>query len=338
MPTQTPKLNVILGVSDEETPNLSRSNRYVGALMRALADDPDKTFLVTAKGLKRTSQSIPAVALISHYMLHGALADDALGLDELYLIFLLILFVLVIDDHMDTRLDPRIHSVAQVQEYADRLLRCTTAGDLDDDDAIIRYIARVTARLRAYPAFECYAEVYFQALTAMLDGMVSEFRNRDPSATDLDQYMRYAAHSVGTNIGLTASLVVLGDHSLAHRTERLWVTLDIVASIIRFSNDIRSYEREIAEGKFSSLILAAQKFGIDLERVHENINQQDILRIIRALMIADVYDLKDCVTYLDSGGHFENVIVNAVLGVVCLYEEADFHTLVLTSAEPNAAT
>ncbi len=239
---------------------------------------------------------------------------------------------------MDTRLDPRIHTVAQVQAYADRLLHCCREGELDDDDTIIRYIARVTARLRSYPAFECYADIYYQSLSAMLQGMVTEFRNRDPSATDLDQYMHYAAHSIGTNIGLTASLVLLGDRSLANRGERLGVSLDIVASIIRFSNDIRSYEREIAEGKFSSLILAAQKFGIDLERVHESINQQDILRIIRALMIAEVYDLKDCVAYLDSGGHFEDVIVNTVLGVVCLYEEADFHTLVLTGASPDAAT
>jgi len=334
MPTETPKLNVILGVSDEEKPNLSRANRYVGALIKQLTADPDPTFLVTAKGLKRTSQSIPAVALISHYMLHTALDDGALGQDELYIVFLLILFVLIIDDHMDTRLDPRTHTVEEVQAYADRLLHACTSGKLDDDDTIIRYIARVTQRLRTYPTFECYADVYYRALTSMLEGMVEEFRNRDPSATNLDQYMRYAAHSVGTNLGLTASLVLLGDRSLAERSDRLWVALDIVASIIRFSNDIRSYEREIAEGKFSSLILAAQKFGIALDKVHESINHQDILRIIRALMIADVYDLKDCVTYLESSGQFEAVIVNAVLGVVCLYEEADFHTLVMTSGEP----
>ncbi len=331
--TQTPKLNVILGVSDEATPNLGRSNSYVSALMRRLAEDPDPNFLSTAKGLTRTSQSMPAVALISHYMLHGALEDGALGLDELYLIFLLILFVLIIDDFMDTCLDPREHTTEYVRAYADRLLRCCAEGELDDADAIIRYIARLTARLRAYPAFGHYAEVYHQALTAMLDGMVEEFGNRDPSSTDLEQYMRYAAHSVGTNIGLIASLILLGDTSLADRKERLWIALDIVASIIRFSNDIRSYEREIEEGKFSSLILAAQKFGIDLNQIHESINHQDILRIIRALMIADVYDLKDCVAYLHSGGHFEAVIVNAVLGVVCLYEEADFHTLVMASAD-----
>ena len=187
------------------------------------------------------------------------------------------------------------------------------------------------ARLRAYPTFAVYADVYFQALTAMLEGMVQEFKNRDPRATNLDQYMTYAAHSVGTNLGLTASLVLLADGSLTGRLDQLWMTFSIVAAIIRYSNDIRSYERELAEGKFSSLQLAAKKFGIALDEVH--FNQHDILRIIRAMMIAEVYDLRDCLGYLESeGGRFETVVINTVLGVVCLYEQADFHTLVLDAA------
>lgn len=336
--TTTPKLNVLLGVKDE--PDLTHINERIAGLIRRLSHDPDPSFLITARSLHRTSKSIPAVAVITHYMFHDAIAAERIGDDELYILFLTTLFVLIIDDHFDTRLDPRIHSLEDVRAYSQRLLQATRRGDRGparaaEDDAcgarIIEYIVGVTERLRAYPTFAAYAEVYFQALTAMLDGMVQEFKNRDPRATNLDQYMTYAAHSVGTNLGLTASLVLLADATLTQRPQQLWMTFSIVAAIIRYSNDIRSYERELAEGKFSSLQLAAKKFGIALDEV--NFNQHDILRIIRAMMIAEVYDLRDCLGYLQSqGGRFEIVVINTVLGVVCLYEQADFHTLVIDAA------
>ncbi|MCA9638043.1 MAG: class 1 isoprenoid biosynthesis enzyme [Myxococcales bacterium] len=325
--TTTPKLNVLLGVRDE--PDLTHTNRYIADLLRRLASDPDRTFLVTAHSLPRTKKSIPAVAVITHFMMRDALEAGAIGSDELYLLFLHVLYVLVIDDHMDLELSPRIDTLAEVKAYADGLVAACRAGDADHEDPIVRYICRATQRLRGYPAFERYAPIYFHALNAMMEGMVQEFKNRDPSAVNLDLYMTYAAHSVGSNLGLTASLILLDDPVLYRRLDRLTTTFEIVSSIIRYSNDIRSYEREIAEGKFSSLILAAQKFGIALDEV--NFNQQDILRIIQAMMISDVYDLRDCVTYLESGGHFESVIINTVLGVVCLYEQADFHTLVLNA-------
>ncbi len=321
------QLNRLLGARHEL--DLTRLSGTAGLLLARLHADPDPIFLRTVLALPRTRKSVSAVAMIVHYMLRDALEARRLGLDELYLLFLATLFVLIIDDHMDTRLDPRRDPVHEVEAYAHALLRSCETGTLHHDDFIVEYITRLTSRLRAYPSFTVYGAIYQEALTAMLDGMLEEYRLRSPHATDFDHYMRYASHSVGTTMGLTVSLILLDDRQLHGQIDRLLVVFDIVAAIIRFSNDIRSYERELAEGKFSSLQLAAKKYGIELDQV--NFNQHDILRIIRAMMIAEAYDLRDCIPYISSQGSvFEGVIINTVLGVVTLYEEADFDTLPLS--------
>ena len=73
----------------------------------------------------------------------------------------------------------------------------------------------------------------------------------------------------------------------------------------------------------TSLQLAAKKFGIPADRFHFELAV--VLQIVRALMQSEVYDLKDCLGYIRSKGQlFESVLVNAVLGVVKLYERAGF--------------
>lgn len=323
--TTQPQLNLLLGATREL--DLTRSNDFVRALLRRLAEDPEPIFRATVSGLPRTRRSLATIGLITHFMVRDHIDAGHLSVDEAYLIFLCIVFVLVIDDHMDTVLDPAVTPVEEVEGYTRRLLHaCHAEGSPGDADPIIRIIQEIGARLRRYPAYDAYRGVYLQALASMLDGMIQEYRHRDPHAVNLDHYMTYASHSVGITLGLTASLILLGDRALVAHIDRLWVVYEIVAAIIRFANDIRSYERELAEGKFSSFQLAAKKYGIALDEV--NFNQHDIIRIIRAMMVAEVYDLKDALQYLHSAGaRFEAIIINAVLGVVSLYEIADFHTL-----------
>ena len=311
--------------------DLTRLSGVARLLVERLHADPDPIFLRTVLALPRTRKSVSAVAMLVHHMLRDALEIARVDVEDLYLLFLATLFVLIIDDHMDTRLDPRRDTVSAVKDYARALLRSCETGALHSDDMIVEYITRLTDRLRGYDAFATYSAIYQRALAAMLDGMVEEFRLRNPQATDFDHYMTYASHSVGSTLGLTVSLILLDDPRLRLSTENVLVAFEIVAAIIRFSNDIRSYERELAEGKFSSLQLAAKKYGIELDQV--NFNQHDILRIIRAMMIAEAYDLRDCLPYVASDDHvFEGILINTVLGVVSLYEAADFDTLPLDPA------
>ncbi len=310
-----------------EEPDLHHLNRRVGLLVQRLAGD--EFFYDTAQSLQRASQSIPAVALIVEHMMHDCVAADRLQLDDVYVVFLLTLFVLIIDDHIDCDLDPERVTADEVEAYTHKLIAACKRPPRVTDEPLIRYISTVTDMLRAYPGYAVYESVYQQALSSMLAGMVVEYRYRgDRSDANLDEYMLHASHSTGSTLGLTGALIVLGDTSVRDRTREIRVGLEIVASIIRYSNDIRSYERELIEGNITSLQLAAKKFGISNRQIP--FNRRDILRIIRAMMIVEAYDLKECLAYLKSeGGLFESVLVNAVMGVVRLYEIADFHTLAL---------
>lgn len=326
----TPKLNELLGAKREL--DLTRVNSFVRRLLTRFAEDEDTVLLRTASALPRTRQSMPALALMSQFMMRDVIEAGGADVEDVYILFLVIVFVFAIDDHMDTTLDPAATTAGEVAAYTQRMITSCRDRHLDEDDDLIRYIVIVTERLRAYPAFATYEDAYFRAFTSMLDGMVQEFSHRDPHATNLDHYMTYAGHSVGITFGLTSSLILLGDTTLVARIDRLWVVYEIIAAVIRYANDIRSYERELAEGKFSSFQLAAKKYGIALAEI--DFNQQDIIRLIRAMMIAEAYDLRDALHFLQCrDGHFESVIINVVLGVVSLYEVADFHTLPLASAE-----
>ena len=226
----------------------------------------------------------------------------------------------------DVELSPTETSATELSAYMDAMQQaCRTATQCPDDE-IARYIWTLTNRLRAYPAFSAFADLYFQCLANMLEGMVQEFRLRGDPTLNLDNYMESARMSTGSNLGLTAALIILGDTGLAAQRDRIDVVYDIVASIVRYANDIRTYERELSEGNITSLQLAAKKFGIPTDRFRFNLH--DVIRIVRALMLTDVYDLRDCLEYVDSeDGLFNTVLVHAVLGVVSLYEKADFHTL-----------
>jgi len=312
---------------EAEEPDLHHLNRRVSQLVKRL--EGDAFFFETAQSLQRASQSIPAVALIVEHMMHNCVKAKRLGMDDVYIVFLLTLFVLIIDDHIDCDLDPDRVSADEVEAYTKQLIAACQRPPRITDEPLTRYISKVTDSLRSYPGFAMYEPVYQQALSNMLAGMVVEYRYRsDRSGADLDEYMLYASHSTGSTLGLTGALIVLGDPTVQGRTREIRVGLEIVASIIRYANDIRSYERELIEGNITSLQLAAKKFGISASQIP--FNRRDILRIIRAMMTVEAYDLKECLTYLKSQGKlFESVLVNAVMGVVRLYEVADFHTLAL---------
>ncbi len=313
-----------------EEPDLHHLNQRVSDLVARL--ERDELFHTTAQSLQRASQSIPAVALIVEHMMHECVASRRLTLDDVYVVFLLTLFVLIIDDHIDCDLDPDRTTPDQLEAYTRKISAACKRPPRVTDEPLTRYIATLTDMLRQYPGFAMYESMYQQALSNMLAGMVAEYRYRgafgEGSGADLDEYMMFAAHSTGSTLGLTGALIVLGDASVRERTREIRVSLEIVGSIIRYANDIRSYERELVEGNITSLQLAAKKFGIASGQIP--FNRQDILRIIRAMMTVEAYDLKECLGYIKSQGRlFESVLVNAVMGVVRLYDFADFHTLAL---------
>ncbi|MEZ4382226.1 MAG: hypothetical protein R3A79_12820 [Nannocystaceae bacterium] len=348
MSTQTPTLDVILGAEEGE-PRFGVVNDDIVWLLKELRAREDQTFiLATLKyGAKPTQYSIPTAAAVSEYMLRQALADGDVTRDETYVLFLIILFVLVLDDHIDVNLIRERKTHEEVKEYAEQLFDACTGGDVDHEDAVIRYAARLTALLRGYEAFDAYAHLYFRELKLMLRGMVREYAySTHPkeleSATlvdlelGLEGYMEDALHTSGVGLGLLACLVFLNDTRPLERVESLRLALDISGAIVRYLNDIRTFPRELEEGKFvSALGLAAQKFGIELTRIREALREQDIARIIRAMLVTEAYDLKDCLEYVTSRRAFRRIVQNAVVALTELYivRQSDFDRFVLESAQ-----
>lgn len=345
MSTQTPTLDVILG-AEESFPKFGEINEDIGWLLKQLRDDDDPTFLLTAQTKGRTKHSFPAAAALSEYMLRESLHTDKVNRHDLYLLFLIVLFILILDDHIDITFLAEERTVDHVRQFTEALYEACDTGDRDHDDLIIRYAARLTERLRSYEVFDLYSGLYFHELKRMLRGMVREYALSIPPSkraslelreTDLalEGYMEDAFHTSGAALGLLACLAFLGDREIAERREPLRVALEIIGTIVRYTNDIKTFGRELREGKFvSALGLTAQKFGIELKRIGEALHENDIARLIRAMIVTEVYDLKDCLRYVDPDGDFEKIVHYTANAMVMLYIEldSDFHSFVLYSA------
>ena len=344
MSTQTPTLDVILG-AEESFPKFGEINDDIGWLLKQLRDDDDPTFLLTAQTKGRTRLSFPAAAALSEYMLREALRTEKVNRHDLYLLFLIILFIFILDDYIDITFVAETRTLDHVRQFADALYDACERRDLDHDDLIIRYAARLTERLRSYEVFDLYADLFFDELKRMLRGMVREYALSIPpsqraslelSEADvaLEGYMEDAFHTTGAALGLLACLAFLGNREVAGRGEPLRVALEIIGSIVRYTNDIKTFARELREGKFvSALGLTAQKFGIKLKRIGEALQENDIARLIRAMIVTEAYDLKDCLRYVDPDGDFEKIVHYTANAMVMLYIEldSDFHSFVLHS-------
>ncbi len=314
--------------------DLSRLSARAENLVHRLETDPNPVFYQAVRDRERPRKSVPAVALIAEFMMKDCVEAGEVDDDGVYLMFLLTLFIWIIDEYVDLDLDPNIVTVVELEAYMQRMMdACKGLVREEPDDPIINYLWSLSNALRVYPAYDAFESIYLDAVQRMLHGMVQEYRLRGDPAVNLDNYMEHARASIGSSVGLTAALIVLGDITLETRHRQIRVAYDIVSSILRYSNDMGTYERELIEGNVTSLQLAAKKFGIPADRFHFELAV--VLQIVRALMQSEVYDLKDCLGYIRSKGRlFETVLVNAVLGVVKLYERADFHTLGL--AAPGA--
>ena len=307
-------------------------------LLAHFQKDPESVFFRTAQAFARTSRSTATAAILAEQIAHQAREAGAVHLEEVYEIFLVIVFVLAIDDQTDEVLDPAVVGVEGIDRYLEGIVAACRAGQATSDDAPTAFVLALTTRLRGRPAFSAYAPLYFDALAGMLDGMAAEFKQRGglvvpaprEQAPSLDRYLETASRSVGLDLVLAVALIALGDSSFAQRDAAVRLATHIVSLICRLSNDIRSYERELAEGKEGALQSAARSFGLVLSAVSATEPSRaglldDVLRILSARMQLELCDLRDCLPYLeDSAGHVRAFMVDTAIGIVRLYEAADF--------------
>ncbi len=129
-----------------------------------------------------------------------------------------------------------------------------------------------------------------ESLAKVRDGMRYEddWSSQRQSAPSFEEYLDKAGrHSIGVMPVYLCILITLGDDSLQPHLGRLLTLGDQASICIRLANDLRSYERESAEGKLNSIGLRQrelmQRDGVDAQKALEQARAAVKERMSRAL-------------------------------------------------------
>lgn len=151
------------------------------------------------------------------------------------------------------------------EQLCRRLDRCVAllgeTGGAIPEDPLARAMRDIREELLGFESFTVLRPAMMEELRALLRGMLREeqwsaaYRASSgalfPSSSD---YLENAGvYSIGVLPVYQCLLVTMGDASIAPHLPRLMELGREAALSIRLANDLRSYERELAEGKLNSL-------------------------------------------------------------------------------------
>lgn len=270
--------------------------------------------------LPRTSRAASAVAVMCHAGLQPLLRSGRLDEDAYYDLFLLGLFVFVVDDRFDEQLDPAKPDLGRALA---RHLESLLDSPAPSDDGVAQFLSTIDARFRRRPGYAAFSAIYRENLVGMLDGMADEFERGRRGADDLEAYLDVATRSLGLGWVLSGILVLTGEAGLARHPRELSAILGIASTAVRVANDLRSYRRELMEGKTTALLLAARQFDIDPQVLADD--PQAVIRILVAMMKLELLDLRDALALIHTvESRFDEVVRHLVHALVELYAVADF--------------
>jgi hypothetical protein len=137
-----------------------------------------------------------------------------------------------------------------------------------DGDPLLQAIRDIRDELAGFPLFAPLRPSLVGFLREVLRGMQREeawatrYRESpgDPLPTSRD-YLETGLHSVGVLPVYLSMLATMGDDSIPSHLPRLLEMGHEAALCIRLANDLRSYERELAEGKLNSLVILQRELS-----------------------------------------------------------------------------
>ncbi|MGW1072137.1 terpene synthase family protein [Streptomyces sp. NPDC002537] len=224
---------------------------------------------------------IPGVSLVT-----AATARDA-GDHERLLAAQICLWTFAVDDLFDEgrltfeELQQRCHAW-QILARHDHL-------GPPDDTPLSAVLLGIVRELRRYPLFPALRAVWAEALTEVLTGMLREHRWRDRHRStgtlpSLRAYRVNGMRSIGGPICLWTVIAMLGDPSVPHRLGPLRRLERAACLAIRLANDLRTHEREAAQGDINAVTLhyaAARRTGQGHDRALSTA-RANVLREMRA--------------------------------------------------------
>jgi hypothetical protein len=228
-------------------------------------------------------------------------------------------------------------NVTQVEllNLADRY-RATASTRIAFPDSDSRGMALVEVRddLATYPLFELLGTEWADALSGTIDGMLSEYRwsleygrGHDPRAK-LPSYAEYVSigrYSVGGPPHIWAAVITADDASTPMHMDHLREMEKLASTCIRLANDLRSYEKEVAEGQINGLVILSRGLR------DQGVSEENALAQAAQQVQADVLDGLQRLAELRAAavtetGRPEDVIDSIARFVCEFYTHHDYHT------------
>jgi hypothetical protein len=238
------------------------------------------------------------------------------------------LWVFALDDLFDEEGRSDGELVRRAREYR-RITRGVARGG-DDDLAVA--LTEVRDDLAGFPLFAILPEIWSGALIGTIDGMVREHywrrhyrRSGDRALPTYATYLANGRYSIGGPPHIWSAVITTDDPTTANHLDALRPMEEIASRCVRLANDLRSAEKERAEGTINSLDLVARSLtgGDPSERARH----QRAGRVIRGEIDRGLAELSALHAQARTRTGRPETAIARIAHFVCeFYSQHDFHT------------
>ncbi|PTL82370.1 terpene synthase family protein [Vitiosangium sp. GDMCC 1.1324] len=246
----------------------------------------------------------------------------------------LVAWIFAVDDMMDEGLIPYAELCARVE-------RCLpildgAEGSTGQDDPLFQGLREIRDEFARSPLFPALQPHWSHATRQLLGGMQREDQwsaqyreSGQRERPSFEAYLDNGFYSIGVPATYRGALITLGDESVPSHLPRLREMEREASICVRLANDVRSYEREVAEQKLNSLTLLQQ----ELVR-SAGLTEAAALEQARATIQSSIQQgLERCTALARTGqtttGYPERFILG-IAGFACdFYTQHDYHHILV---------
>jgi hypothetical protein len=239
------------------------------------------------------------------------------------------LWVFTLDDLFDEERVPRAELMRRADRYRAIVMDQMAAPP---NDSLAAALCEIRDDLAKYPLFETLGPVWAEALCGTIDGMAREYQwrtmyRKDGAATlpSYEEYLETGLYSIGGPPHVWAAVITAGDMTTPTHLEHLRKMEQAASTCIRLANDLRSYQKEIAEGKINALVLLSRHFHHGGPRMEDAYAQAESR--VRADIDKGLKKLDELLAAAKTQtGRPEAAIADIARFVCDFYTEHDYHT------------
>lgn len=178
------------------------------------------------------------------------------------------LWIFAIDDAFDEELVPFDDMLVRSDVY--RRMVFGDDAEVDRSDPLAMVLHDVIRDLSKYELFEGLRGYWGSSVMGTVEGMIKECRWRErykaSMGTEVPTYEEYilnGRYSIGGPPHFMTSIISIGDESSVAVIPELHERGLMASACIRLANDLRTYEKELAEGNVNSVVLMQVLHGVD---------------------------------------------------------------------------